>query len=1820
MANLTEKEKWQVAVVPPVKVIHELERWRCEWYQPVSWLYSLSVFALCVIWFSAWVLPLRGRIIDSPWWMIAAGIVWIHNALAATSYFYALTSADEIACIIISDGWWWSQCVGMLFQVVTGIIFYLGLDWFQGRQMRFFLMRDVYLLALSVSRWLYSWAVFAFGPLAYRCYLRYCFCCVRFNLSVWWPFLLWLGPEFFDPLTRRGRFALWLGQQQYDNACEWREAVSRLSATSRVGRIRARIFARFGQCPHLTTRELDVEVDWSRKRVVTDLQWRFDQGRILRLFDAEDLSDFESEYLSRLEARKPLKVKSARRLAREAGRREDQERRRALREKVSADRDKKLSLREGVEPLAGDEEPKLEVTDAGFFTVYKDAPLFRLMTAFGSLFGGAVVGAGSSYVAKAAFRAVVSGLGLPENLCKEFDKVIGGPALAAAVEQIGELLMDVYSAANSPQELWTALITPTGPTLASLCARVRAAQFMAEAHGVAGVEVLEKELYQLTTAVQRRHMSGVAVSWHLGTAVSSLIDSAEALITSLRASQIVRPPFGLHFVGPAGSGKTQLMELVMTHMSSFGSGTPDPSVLGTINPKANHDDGLSSRTKILSFDDSIVTQGKEAAQALDTFINMVAQLMRGTPYLANKAALEDKGRHYVSPHFVCWAANLPFSGLMPHNLIDSAQTASRFRTLKVEYTDDKRVVDAFTRHAENFSLEQCMEDGRVVSYGCYVKNDQGAWAWKNVKTARGWPEIKALVYEVIADARTHSTKPGSHRLSNCLTCCEPSASCKCPKVKAKEPLLVSQAAEASKRLEQSGVKVEPLGDEPVGGLSYGIVTIMAALVCLLVLYGVDADRQTKLWNAAKLAGMCVACCGLPTLLVGTVLAFDVAFTAFLWVRIPRLVWWASLSTCVLTPAYKTLVETVWLWTPAWMSAPIVTLFGWRQQALRVLHPKPLSFNLLHDRKAFRATVLALLFFLSAMWVRKVFERTPTPTAVPAAVSAKARKAAEEYWDGVPERVAEPECEEPEALSGNADDAVAPLVLPVMSTESPQLPTPDFTLEPVVLKKRRQIEVPTRVELGPKSKTASFDDVARSLARRVFSVECQGVRSSGCFLAPEVLCVTAHGSHKGSGFVRVPSGFIRFELPEVEKLPVENRQLQLSQNHVLVGDVALVRTFGATKWDVGDWLAKSREDVDLLFGSDAIVFGAVSGRVGPFTFCRGDLGPLRGLESRDDTVGTLVKGDSGGLVLVRYGTTGVLAGTLSARVGGGFAVNVVCRDTLTLMGPDPLSLEGVADTDLLRDHVYEDLGKGAWVRFVEGASSLRGEVLCGAPKSRPRPHWTDADHPPPGDDALWPVRQTRGLRFSPMSGAEPLRPSLVVGTSGGRPVEFYSGTDMARVAAMTVPNPPAMDRASYEYVGQVFAARLGPRPTNFPIDVLTFEQAAFGSDWCDMVRGSSSAGPGRVGKVKDFIKTDPASHWFDPKLKAMSDEIVSNWLDGKLDVVSSCAILKAEQRPYTKLYARTIYMVDLATNMALKRLFAPLFYLLAARRMSTGFSTTVNAASLEFAKSMKMKHGGRRCMDADVADMDVSHTHASMFMLACMFAAIPWLSDRLKRAMKAALFSLYEPVVAIDGVLLSCSVGLVTGSWVTSLLNTMFVFGCMALSVGVSPHMDDSQWRSDQQGDDSVFSLDPAVEGFTPRDLAAGFEAMGLGVTGSDKKPLGTVWKPFEALTFLKRDFLPAKTGCRSGLPRMALPSASLVRSLWRVEGPFTWLRLASTVANAWKETLLFDESDVMLQPVRAYLVARAAECSARGVPVTLMSRVEFERRLLAGDFQTFDSA
>jgi hypothetical protein len=260
------------------------------------------------------------------------------------------------------------------------------------------------------------------------------------------------------------------------------------------------------------------------------------------------------------------------------------------------------------------------------------------------------------------------------------------------------------------------------------------------------------------------------------------------------------------------------------------------------------------------------------------------------------------------------------------------------------------------------------------------------------------------------------------------------------------------------------------------------------------------------------------------------------------------------------------------------------------------------------------------------------------------------------------------------------------------------------------------------------------------------------------------------------------------------------------------------------------------------------------------------------------------------------------------------------------------------------------------------------------------------------------------------------------------------------------------------------------------------------------------------------------------------------------------------------------------------------------------------------------------MDADVADMDVSHTHASMFMVLAMFSAVSWLSVQFKRGVKAALFSLYEPVVSIDGVLMLGSVGLVTGSWVTSLLNTCFVFGCMALSVGMCASMGVTQWRSDQQGDDSVFSIDPSVTGFTPKDLAVGFEAFGLAVTGSDKKPLGERWKDFESLTFLKRDFVLAEAGCRKGLPRMALPLASLVRSLWRVEGPATWVRLASTLANAWKETLLYDESDAMLQPVRSYLGARASECGARGVPVVLMSREEFERRLQVGDFQTFDSA
>lgn len=251
--------------------------------------------------------------------------------------------------------------------------------------------------------------------------------------------------------------------------------------------------------------------------------------------------------------------------------------------------------------------------------------------------------------------------------------------------------------------------------------------------------------------------------------------------------------------------------------------------------------------------------------------------------------------------------------------------------------------------------------------------------------------------------------------------------------------------------------------------------------------------------------------------------------------------------------------------------------------------------------------------------------------------------------------------------------------------------------------------------------------------------------------------------------------------------------------------------------------------------------------------------------------------------------------------------------------------------------------------------------------------------------------------------------------------------------------------------------------------------------------------------------------------------------------------------------------------------------------------------------------------ADIKGMDGSESPVTFGIVAKALRECGLPSEWID-VMVRCLISVTEHYLSVDGVLLYGSFGLMSGLWITTFVNTLLnaLMHEMALVLSGDPV---PRPLAGFVGDDSLFSGQFTV--FTPAHIAKVGRAMGFAVTGDDKKPLGTSFMNPDDLRFLKRSLALARSGARAGLPCCTLPRSTIVGMLYMAEGTFTWARYASTLQNAWKELLMFEPDEEL--ELKEHVRKAAALCSERGVVVALMSREEFESRLVAGSFSTWDS-
>lgn len=778
----------------------------------------------------------------------------------------------------------------------------------------------------------------------------------------------------------------------------------------------------------------------------------------------------------------------------------------------------------------------------------------------------------------------------------------------------------------------------------------------------------------------------------------------------------------------------------------------------------------------------------------------------------------------------------------------------------------------------------------------------------------------------------------------------------------------------------------------------------------------------------------------------------------------------------------------------------------------------------------------------------------------------------------------------------------------------------------------------------KSRTAVFGDTVSTLKARHMVLVTSGATGSGVVAVPgyiasvrHVVCAGPVVEVRGLGEDYVLASADTFGTTNArDKSLMVPHPPDIDKDHVWTReDLAILKNVPTpTGWDLWDYMLDSFEGREKsLVGLTVAFYDCVETvvKTGRVSFVGGGKAVVSGC--------TCLPTNSGGLVLVDINGHPLVLGVLSQAGVSTVGVVLLDKAALSAAGFDPtrepqssvIGGPGVPDKWSVSPDVKRD--RAIWT------DDLRG-CFVGVHVNRrvTEPVYTYVDPHLP-EDVLGSVYLTRAEKRLVFADPEKIGVNPVGETDSGRPVFFYDGDVSAR-AGLRVRAPPER-AASLDMVrmwargyAAIIVDACGAANIRDAFETpLTFEEAAFGVPGkIASMNTAASAGPTLGGLAADYI--DLATRRVDPRLKELSGAFYDAWDQGVQTCSPIQVSMKPEVRPLGK-NPRDIFVLDLAYNLALKRVFGKLAYLVLSHPRKTGLFGGVNAASRAFGQLMAQLHKpGGGLVDGDESTMDMRQNPVTWYLLRQFLVALCHLSKataRAERRVVTAGTSSSFGLVSVGGSVLYTPLGMCSGTFVTALftsfLQALVNYGAVnwPLMTGSNPGiMSPESWAAlvfmAVVGDDSIVKVHDVLIGLgvRPKHFSLAAAMIGLKMTDSAKKPLGDQFSDVSEVRFLKRSL--ALSLRRPGCVKASLPVESVLKALVFKEKAALagGGAVCATLANAWKETHLME--GVEQDQARSALTPLVEDLRSRGFQVDLMGDEEFRASYARDTFVTYDSA
>lgn len=1375
-----------------------------------------------------------------------------------------------------------------------------------------------------------------------------------------------------------------------------------------------------------------------------------------------------------------------------------------------------------------------------------------------------------------------------------------GHVVRGLTEQATSLLTDCYM-----QKSFDPLWEPAPLDLATAIAGVKAHSKLLSVAGDGCLPALTDTYDQMVSAMRAERARGRELP---PTIVASFHEADMAYRMAMASREARRcgfKPLIVNLIGPPGTGKSTLLQRLFTQVVDEVCGVDARVDMNQMIDKIALDDKFDSTSTPLTIigmlDDPVVMRGDTGEEDKNTVGKLIWSVATGDQRPALKAVAEEKGVSSVNYVFVGWASNALFSGLLPKDFASPSAFARRVQVMRLDWADPsaEHVIDE-TLFDGPVSFDKMLE-GRVLRHGVACVRGDGFAFEPSAAPVVGGPAIREYLKKYIGAQMARLSKLAVDKNMICRDCWSAPCCAECGKNNVR-------GVGAIKRTPAT-VQVSDVDDAGRGALA-----LVASAVQDMGSVDAEPSPTVPLHRAVLL------CCGVVLLLVllgWWVVPLWVLFEVVTRWPVQRVAPASAWTTCALWDLAAWVVR---VWPSGAML--LVSFARWRARC----GPAWVQ-SYVRERVCAVPRWAALLVVVGAVGIWLYKRRRVAPPTIPVAkIDMSDVQRVESQLD---------------ALGGASE------VLGGKVAEIDQLKVLDETdfdalgeQVQIDLYSRVRVRVADPIVLGPKANTATWAQLRGSVDQRcmllsaqaegttevtfgVGSMWDQGLILTCAHTVPDAARWSLTYAFQGESVTRFYEGRVM----QAEKGPGWARR----------GDLLMVSVPGlSSSMRVGGFSAQYLPR-DLVGLQASVVLGR-SGQVltGPLTEF--------GVEPGMFTIGGfhVQRGMSGSPVWVVVGKSQhpVFLGVISRSTLPGespsavFALPVPTDLAAALVkdiGARTVSTCGPAVPDcwLISQEVHDKS-----VVMFEGSRGLFVGAVTNVPKQRIR--WEPFPARPDVAPDLWAARDVGKLVFDEGGRRTGCAP---VGRAAGREVVWYDGFCATRAALRKVQRVQAWHPDLIRETVRLTASFLS-ETTNldgWTVPLTTHEALNGLPGRLSAINLKSGAGPNWPGKVGAYVsRNDRGVLVAADEFEAAVDETMNQWRAGVARDFVGKVSTKAETRKMSKDIARNIFVFDAPTNVALKRLFGRLFAALGAAGYRNGLLVMCNAVSPEFSRYLKTLHGdGARVLDLDKVAMDWSYN-------SCVWELLTELIHALERcdphhvgspARMAALSSLQVGLLLVGRYLYYVRIGLGSGWWVTTLVNTLVEL--MLLVATVVHASAEAGFKLDAKvlrrvlkpaivGDDDCSQVVTAfVEAIKlrPAVYLRVTEPLGFRTTSGDKTPLGADFASKRGLRFLKRSLDVVQSGPRAGELQCSLPVDSILKALYvREAGDYLPNAGAATIVNASREAWLLPDGE--RQRVQA-IIRQVAEGFTRlypGVPVPLMTEDQFLDLWQRGEFVTWDSA